>query len=246
MSDDFLSFDEKVSILKKVLLEKGVEVDGLSELLAETQYPEVRRSNTFSCPACQTALQFRMNVVVKSVVDPATGAEYKRSVDLAKKLSEAQDSRLESNELLQFLKDTKLFDAFLDAWKQLPASHIRPKNLERHMLTFLELAVETSIPSHVKRKLQSELNAARLSVLSHGVMSAVVADGVVKMFAPSSLMRGESLGTIKVAGGELTATSDTRSLSYWVRTKYGYVEGRGALWEELRRKSKGDFAKACS
>jgi hypothetical protein len=234
MSDDFLSFDEKVSILKKVLLEKGVEVDGLSELLAETQYPEVRRSNTFSCPACQTALQFRMNVVVKSVVDPATGAEYKRSVDLAKKLSEAQDSRLESNELLQFLKDTKLFDAFLDAWKQLPASHIRPKNLERHMLTFLELAVETSIPSHVKRKLQSELNAA------------VVADGVVKMFAPSSLMRGESLGTIKVAGGELTATSDTRSLSYWVRTKYGYVEGRGALWEELRRKSKGDFAKACS
>jgi hypothetical protein len=73
-------------------------------------------------------------------------------------------------------------------------------------------------------------------------IAAVVRDGYVLSFLPYQFVKGQSIAATLSANGNGLQKTEHLTLPQWIKTRNGYVVGKGALFQELKGKAAGNFA----
>ena len=242
---DTLNTEEIIEYIRKALSERGLDSLELAEHIAGNLGGELRRSNEFCCPSCGERLQMSMNVVLRRVVTLHSGEKWTKGLERGEELKAfkaKQQLAAEQDERIKALKDGGLYDAFVSAMKQLPGNfQIKQSTIDSHLLTFLEKSNEMRLNDWARTQLLRTFNGTQVQAFSLSSIAAVVIDGITKIFVPTALLKGESISRITASGAEIVSTTEKRTLTTWIRTKHGYVVGNGAMWDELRKNSKGAF-----
>lgn len=199
------------------------------------------RAKTFQCPHCDTKLQFKVQVGVYGVFEITD--DDKLLPKPAPKPAPVKDRFAPAErELLETLREAGLYAAFETAAQA--SLYTNAKDMERYFLTFLNSAVPVKTPQFAIRQCLPENEAdGDLELWQLNTVCAVVVNGEIRTFFPVDLIKGRPLRTrLQSNGKSVTTTSDNTTVSDWVKTRNGYVAGRGLLFRELRGKAAGAFA----
>ena len=201
-----------------------------------------RGSDTFQCPNCHTHLQFKVRVKVGGVY-VQDFSEEDRAI-ARENLRRRQDSHTpEERALIDEAKASGVFAPFVEAVKQSGA--IQPKDYEKYFLTFLSKAERIKAPQFALRMcLEEGERAGSLELWTWQHASAILADGAFRQFIPTKLVKGEPVKTLRAESGKPASAVTYPDAKAWVKTRFGYVAGRGLMLGELRKRAAGDFAKA--
>lgn len=199
------------------------------------------RAKTFQCPCCDAKLQFKVQVGVYGVFQINDDNELVPKPTI--KPTPVRDRFTpDERSLLEALKTGGLYAAFEAAAQA--SLYTNAKDMERYLLTFLQSAVPVKTPQFAIRQCLPEDEAGGdLELWQLNTVVAVIADGEIRAFFPVDLIKGRPLRTpLQSDGKSITATKESISVSDWVKTRNGYVAGRGLLFNELRGKAAGNFA----
>lgn len=200
-----------------------------------------KESRGFECPKCHTHLQFMVRVSVIGVRESMTAEEY-----VARRPGETPPKNMLSSAEQQVIEEARaagVLDAFAAAVKvKTPPV---PANVEKFFIFFLNTATKMKAPQFAVRMcLPDDEAAGDLEMWSSQGVVAVTSDGVFKTFLPKWIVDGKPNPKLEMQGGKPRVVPADTSLKVWVRTRNGYVVGRGLLFNELRGRAAGDFAKA--
>lgn len=189
-------------------------------------------TKVFDCPKCGTHLQFNLEIGVRRIkVAQTAPAGWSKRVD---------SLTVPERQVVEECRATGLLGAFMAAFN---ASNLagKPSNPEKFFVRFLALAGKKKTPQFAVRLCLPEgERAGHLELWTHGLISAVIADGEFRQFVPTELVNGEKTSNLTPEGGWLQ-TGEKIDLNGWVKTRFGYVVSRGLLFHELRRRCVGDF-----
>ena len=123
--------------------------------------------------------------------------------------------------------------AFVDA-----VAHIKvqqpPRNLERYFLSWLKACQPAVVPKEHLEALIAEFRG-RITVYQFSGIAAVVSDGYLRTFIPYAG---------KESRAKAQAFQHAAVLEGWLRSRYGYVAGKGAFFEAMRaNRTSADFAR---
>jgi hypothetical protein len=192
------------------------------------------------CPHCHKRLKLNFKLKLNEVLLDSGDAEAGKDRD---------ESRFLPDELrlIRQAQETGMLEAFKDAWNtnnlQSPLSY--EKSVSKAFLQYLKLATTKRVPSFVLNAFYKEFPGQLAFNGANGVV-AVISDGKLCAFFPQKLVVGGKLG--KIGGGQSTASFGAKlpvnenALNEWIRTKHGYVAGRGLYFEAMQMRSRGDFA----
>ena len=197
------------------------------------------RAKTFQCPHCDAKLQFKVQVGVYGVFEISDDDEL-----LSKPKPAVVKDRFTPDEraLLESLRAAGLYAAFETAARA--SLYTNAKDMERYFLTFLQSAVPVKTPQFAIRQCLPEEDAnGNLELWQLNTVVAVIADGEIRAFFPVDLIKGRPLrDSLKSNGKTITTAKEYVTIGDWVKTRNGYVVGRGLLFRELRGKAAGHFA----
>jgi hypothetical protein len=113
-----------------------------------------------------------------------------------------------------------------------------PSNLPRSFIGWSRQLRPKRIASEVLNYLKDEFGGF-ISFKSAQSIGAIISDGEIVHLVPCQL-----IGDAPVGGAVIRQTGDQLvvNVQQWVRTKYGYVAGKGVFADSLRKKSVGEFA----
>jgi hypothetical protein len=147
--------------------------------------------------------------------------------------------------LIDEFKANGVLDAFLQALTS-ATGHV-PAAAGRYFLNWLKAAEKVSTPQFALRQclLDEEKDAAGdLELWSFQYVALVVADGAMRHFIPMSLVKGKRLEGLAPGAAGLEVRRHYANVGEWVKTRNGYVAGRGALFDAIKSRAAGDFARA--
>jgi len=206
-----------------------------------------KETRSFVCPMCDAHLQFRLAIKVNGVQPTLSGDEMaardgrdplRNSANLAK-----QQLAQENIEFLKVSKELGIFDAFNQAVEtaQIGLPGDAPVNREGYFLKWFQRASKQNAPSFALKQCLNGSSGGNLTLWGFQNVSAILQDGLFRMFIPRQLLHGNDLKELVMEKGEIV-TKRAVDLTYWVRTKYGYVEKSGEFANELRKHSIGAFS----
>lgn len=198
-------------------------------------------SKTFQCPHCNTKLQFKVQVGVYGVFRITEDGQVLPKPP-PKPIAPKDRFTPAERELLESLREVGLYTAFETAAQA--SLYTNAKDMERYFLTFLQSATPSKTPQFAIRQCLPDDEAnGDLELWQLNTVCAVMADGEIRAFFPVDLIKGRPLRSpLQSNGKSITSTRDNISVSDWVKTRNGYVAGRGLLFKELRGKAAGAFA----
>jgi hypothetical protein len=195
-----------------------------------------KETKAFICPHCNTSLQFLVRVSVVGVHESETQP--------APKVQPVPKPALVYT-MAEEAKQNGIFDAFETAVK-VSTPHNIPNPLERYFSVWFSRAHKVKTPQFAIRKCleESEQDAAGdLELYAFQNIAAVVKDGVLHSFLPYQFVKGHPLPSmLEPNGSGVKRPTQEITLPVWVKTRNGYVLGRGMLFRELRGKAAGQFA----
>lgn len=198
---------------------------------------EFTRHKTMICPHCQGTVDVMVQIGLAGDLLPARDGTGTRP-------GAAPETSGRSGSETAFLEDSKkngVFTAFEEAMRAGRPSANLPVDASGLFLLFFQKATRKAIPYFALEQYKREFRPAQIEVWGAEGVAAILADTFVKAFVPYSLLRGSQ---VKSLSGKLKARADIdeEKLVEWIRTKHGYVVGRGAFFEAMQKKSRGDFA----
>jgi hypothetical protein len=199
------------------------------------------RAKTFQCPHCDAKLQFKVQVGVYGVFEISDDNELLPKPPLEPAVIKDRFSP-DERALLESLRTAGLYTAFETAARA--SLYTNAKDMERYFLTFLQSAVPVKTPQFAIRQCLPEDDASGdLELWQLNTVVAVIADGEIRAFFPVDLIKGRPLrDPLKSDGKTITTAKEYVTVGDWVKTRNGYVAGRGLLFRELRGKAAGHFA----
>lgn len=192
-------------------------------------------SNVVECPCCDALLRLQLKLEVCGVVpvDPAEAPAVERELS-AKRLSASEKVRHE-----EWL-DEGLITAFHSALKQRGDGSSMPNRIDRYLVTFLRNAQPMRDAYKYAQHIGAHDHDFELNQFQ-GVV-AIIIGGELRGFIPYKQLKESALGARPDYRRPRQITE--ASLELWIRTRNGYVLGRGLMFNELKGRAAGDFAKA--
>jgi hypothetical protein len=194
------------------------------------------RAKIMICPHCQGEVRVGLKVQLIGELQAPKAGTPTHDAAVSKALTDSEA------EALRQAEQTGLLSAFSEALlggrrpEQLPSDH------SHLFLLFFKKATPKAIPQFALKHYIREFSPAQIEVWGAEGVAAILADRVIKAFVPYKLLRGQE---IKSLGGHGKARMNVNEeeFSAWVRTKHGYIVGKGAFFNAMQQKSRGDFAK---
>jgi hypothetical protein len=218
-----------------------------SEIVLEKtpqQIEEIEKeTRAFTCPNCNTQLQFRTRIQIVSIGEPLSAIEVdKRDGRPTSEKALARNKLVEANQnLLDAAEKCGVFSAFWQA-VETAANHI-PSHRKEYFLKWLERAGKQKTPEYGLRRhlknYEAEVNG-ELELWGFQDVSAILCDKQFKLFIPTKLVKGEKIEKLKFSPKGIT-TNKQMDLTVWIRTKYGYIAKSKVFTDELRKHSIGAF-----
>lgn len=182
------------------------------------------------CPSCQTDIRIVLKTTVEDVV-------------IASEITAAAGPRFTEKEqqILDSFVGTELQRAFLNATKIAKQRAGMPSNIEKFFLTWLKSATAKTISRALMQQLRELFPASRIEVWGANGVIGILADGNLRLFVPQHFVEGSPIRNL---GGSVQGrtTPDGVWLQEWIKTRHGYIAGRGAYFQEMKRRTYGDFA----
>lgn len=218
------------------------------EIKTEKQLAAIEKeTREFTCPCCDTRLQFRVAVNVKSVgiaLTPQEAADRDdRPLAVGQETLQRQKLVEDNAEFLAASKRLGVFDAFHQAvdTASLSVSGGPPKDKDKYFIQWMKKAAKQNAPQFALRQCLNGAAGGNLELWGWMNVSAILQDGLFRVFIPRKLINGEDIKELALENGGIV-TKRTVALPTWVRTKYGYVERSSEFANELRKNSIGGFA----
>lgn len=142
--------------------------------------------------------------------------------------------------LLDLCERDGILAAFANAARQAKGSQ-SPKDMDRFFLGFLRTCAKVVVPAETLNVLRREFPGQEILIYSTQGVVMILADGRPELFAPEVFARTSKTQADKMGAFKIPAPAP--QLEEWIRTKNGYVSGKGLLWAELKGKSAGHFAR---
>ncbi len=184
------------------------------------------RERTIECPHCGKAIRLAIRT---EIVEVAASGE---QVDWRTGISELEQ------QAVQFAKDSGIFAAFSEVVRRVKSATL-PQRMEKYWLNFLKSVRHKAASKFALDCLSKEFGGARIQVLALDQIGMVLADGIIRAFIPSEIVEGRKIAARGKAKARLPF--DEGAFSDWIRTRFGYVAGKGAMFEALQQKSIGAF-----
>lgn len=199
-----------------------------------------KESKSFVCPHCQTHLQFLVRVQVTGVHETLDGEQY--AIVKARKPPIPKREKTPIA-IVEQAKEAGVFDKFT-ATAETASPHNVPIDLEKYFLTWFMRATKVRTPQFAIRIcLPVDEREGALELWAFQSIAAVVKDGRLHSFLPYQFVQGRDIPTTLVhADKGIQATPSTLTLPIWIKTRNGYVVGKGMLFNELKGKAAGAFA----
>lgn len=223
-----MDLEKKKDVIEKILREHTSYSDELVWNLLSFVDDHFVHTDEFACPECHAQLQIHIVHKVKRIVAP--------SGEIIK------GQTLQPLPAKHPLADTPLAVAMDDAYSKLPAAY-RPKNIPEHLQTFIERALPLTLPKPAHRLLLDHYGSPKIAAYCMGNMAIVLVDGEFRQFIPVPILKGLAVAALTTNGAEIAETKKPYTSEAWIKTRFGYVAERGYFFDELRKKSVGDFAK---
>ena len=198
-----------------------------------------KEARTFTCPSCGKRLKFTVTVQVNGVRKEdewEAGAQMQGNAPTPPRRGVYTD---EENAIIEKCRASGVFDAFWKAVELSPGPN--PSFPERAFLQLPNIMVQsTKVPQMaLKFCLPEDDRSGRLELWKCGYVEAIVRNNEILTFLPvGAVLKGKSPDKLTLSDGK----EEGVSLDYWVRTRFGYVAGKGLLFSELRQKSIGAFS----
>lgn len=197
----------------------------------------IRDVGPIKCRSCQEHLSFRVALQIVSV-KKVEKIEHKSVEDYFAQLPSAQRN------LLKRWSENGLLDVLMDAlFKKNPLEHVRHRTVQRFVIGFIKNA-EVTWPHHKPVMEAANVdNADRVVCWEYNGITGLVVDGFLKSFVPSSLLVRANPKPFAYNGGGITSPAfkrlrhRTETEEGWIKTRFGYVVGRGELFDEISRHS---------
>jgi hypothetical protein len=178
---------------------------------------------------------------------PHCGEEF--VVTVAMKSEQLRTQRAESTdrfspedlELLSRLETAGLLAAFEQATRRAKANEM-PKDMKRFFLVWLRTVRPVTIPRESLDILMANFEKSYVTVMGSQGILMVLADRRPRLFVPADYT-GPTAHQRKRLPPGMSLPMPVTELSEWIRTRNGYVAGHGLLWDELKGKAYGEFAK---
>lgn len=224
------------------LAQFGIDNSELAERLVTQFAGEDRMSQLFKCPNCDVSLTVNLEVRIKRVRLAEEEAIERGNIDTVIPSPGSGFTPAEL-ELIAELEANGLLKAYEDAFTRV-VMVTKPRNMKRSLLSWIECASKrTKIPAFAMRPLYDEFAGLNIQIYAAQYIAAVVVEGKVMAFYPYHLLKGETVSKITPSGGQITTMKEKpMTVEVWRRSKFGYVLGNGAFFNELQKKSKGAFA----
>lgn len=199
------------------------------------EFAEYRKRKKFQCPHCGNNLTLDVSVAIGDISKVDDNGD---SLDW-------RDSLLPSEkELLEVAEGNGTIAAFTQAIQKLPEIE-RPKNCEKYFLNFLKYATPKRVPQFALDYLNNEFGRQPIVIMGYQRMLGAVISGQLRFFIPAVLVTGTPIksmgGTSRNMKGVIPA--DEQVFVNWIRTKYGYIVGKGEYFDSMKKRALGDFAK---
>ncbi len=182
---------------------------------------------TLTCPHCHEPI----HVVVRTQVVEAVRVIERRG---------KEDGRLgltpEKTQALEVAKEAGLITAF-EAAVNRRKNGTTPKNIERYFLTFLDKARPVKVPGFVLKKAMQIFPDTRIEIRASDGIAALLTDGVIRGFVPQATLMGTT-----ISGSNMRTSVRLEEVEEWIRTRWGFVAGKGFLFAELQQSCFGGFA----
>jgi hypothetical protein len=207
-----------------------------------------KETRAFNCPTCGEHLQFRLSVQVKGVQVPPSSDEVALrdgSPLPVKKTTRVVMTKAIRNDstAVQQAKTDGTWDAYVTAIKAAYPQQ-QPKDLSEFFDKWLNAATRLRTPQFAIRScLPVEDRDGDLELWVFSSLAAVVVNGRLKTFVPYQLVKGEPLpdSLALSSNGIERRKASSADLAIWVKTRNGYVAGKGLLFNELKGKRAGQF-----
>jgi len=141
--------------------------------------------------------------------------------------------------MLESAKDAGMLDAIDEC---ITKAHLqRPGNLLKFLFDFLSTSRPCKIPNLALNAFAAEFQG-RISSWSGLGLVAILSEGTVKRFMPIKFLLGSPIkdNTGKIKGRFSVPEPE---MVQWIRTRFGYVAGKGDYFNSMQLRSKGAFAR---
>ncbi len=184
------------------------------------------------CPHCDKPIEVVVKTTVEGVGIPA---QLREELGWKYRLNQGQI------EVVERARENGILANFEIVVKALMEDNF-PRSIEQFFIAFLKTAVLKMLPPFARRHFSEEFGTTDIKLWSAQGIGVVTADDVIRVFIPTDMLTQKSTSTIE---GKVQATLEPNleEFSGWIRTKFGYVVGKGEAFENMRKKSIGEFAR---
>lgn len=207
-----------------------------------------KETRSFICPTCGDHLQFRVTVQVKAIQPSPLADEIalRNGTALPEKqitrVTTVKSVRDDPASVLQ-AKSDGTWNAFLTTIAAARPQQ-QPKDLSSFFDSWLRSATQIRTPQLAIRPcLPLEDRNGDLELWAFSYIAAIIVNGRLKTFIPYQLIKGEPLpaSLSNNGNGVERRKGSSADLAVWVKTRNGYVVGKGLLFNELKGKRAGQF-----
>lgn len=193
------------------------------------------RNKRVACPHCgeDFAISVRWELGVAHKIPAGTYSNSPRKYWLST-LPEEQKEMVES------FASNGILKAFVKAWSE-NVGTMPAKVPEKAIMAWMRIVMPKAVAPTLMSFLSAEFPGISVRIVAANGVAGLLLDDVLSHIIPVSILNG---GGVAGAAGIIRAGAvKPEKLQTWIRSKYGYVAGKGLLLGELRRKCIGDFDK---
>lgn len=187
-----------------------------------------------NCPCCGERIAIDIWVNINSIEK----ADEKPVSEVEKEIINPNRLTNDEQELIDYSKKNGVFDIFLSVVKTVKFNEM-PINMEKYFITFLKTSSQKMIPEFALKIFYREFGGQISFYASQGI-GVVISDGVIKMFIPTQIVGGKKVRGI-MTNRKINLSADEGKVEEFIKTRYGLVGGKGAMFEMMRNKSIGGF-----
>jgi hypothetical protein len=191
------------------------------------------------CPQCGAILEFTLRFHGVTVLGQQ--AERPPSAPQARQGTAAEQ------DVLAAARRAGLLEPFIQTVRYVKRDQV-PNDLEAFFLAFVRGLTQRLIPGYAMEAFSRLFHHRPIEYHTAQGIGVVIVDGYMRLFVPNTSVVGTKMRSLNNQSSSsvkrtLKIDDGKEKLREWLHTKWGYVASEGALYEHLRTRSFGEFAR---